>query len=350
MNEFVPMMRLDRSFTRTTGFRFLTMVSRVRLALEKKCISFLLDVTFVILLTVPLAVAQKSSPVILESPLHVSGIRSVADEIELRWDFNEPVGYMALSDGDTACVTFPSVPGGRLDSIRIGLRRAGPIGGEVWRLGSTGSPLRSPRLSEFLAFCSDDPPVPYPVPWTNWAVVDLSALAISTDSAFSISLINRGESQVAQRVMVTEYDGSPVHSYSYLQKSDSVSSPGWYVLPVSSSPDTTYAYLVRAYVSTPTAVPPTQLAGTPVQFVLEQNYPNPFNPTTVIKGQWTMASEVHLEVYDVLGRRVATLANGRYPAGAYSFIFDGSRQASGLYVYRLTAGGFTTSKAMVLIR
>ena len=86
------------------------------------------------------------------------------------------------------------------------------------------------------------------------------------------------------------------------------------------------------------------------EFTLEQNYPNPFNPTTMINGQWSVTSDVHLVVYDMLGREIAVLANGRFPAGRYSFAFNAKNLASGVYYYRLTAGGFTAVKAMVLAR
>ncbi len=88
----------------------------------------------------------------------------------------------------------------------------------------------------------------------------------------------------------------------------------------------------------------------PAAFVLYQNYPNPFNPTTVISGQWSVTSEVHLVVYDMLGRKVATLADGKFAAGKYSFTFDGSRLASGVYYYRLSAGAFVQTRAMVLMK
>ena len=303
-----------------------------------------------IVLCIRLANSQSPAPVVVESPLRPSIVLSVADDIELRWDFNEPVGFMALHDGDSACVTFPAVPGGRLDSLRIGLRRAGSISGIVWRHGSSGSPLRPPVLAQFLASSSNNPPLPYPVPWTNWAVVDLRGSSISTDTAFSVSIVNSGDPQLAQRVMVTIVTGSPVHSYTYLQKSDSVTANGWYVLPVSTSPDTTYAYLVRAYVATPTSADPIHLVASPAQFGLEQNYPNPFNPETVVSGQWPVASDVRLAVYDLLGREVAVLADGRYPAGKYSFRFDGSRYSSGVYIYRLTAGSYTDVRTMTLLK
>ncbi len=90
--------------------------------------------------------------------------------------------------------------------------------------------------------------------------------------------------------------------------------------------------------------------GAPTQFALEQNYPNPFNPTTVISGQWSVTSVVRLVVYDELGREVAVLANGQFPAGKYSFSFNANGLASGAYFYRLSAGNQTATKAMLLVR
>jgi beta-galactosidase len=88
----------------------------------------------------------------------------------------------------------------------------------------------------------------------------------------------------------------------------------------------------------------------PLTFMLEQNYPNPFNPRTVISGQWTTDSRVRLAVYDLLGREVAVLANGRYPAGKHTFTFDGTNLASGVYFYRLTAGANSAARKMLLVR
>ncbi len=88
----------------------------------------------------------------------------------------------------------------------------------------------------------------------------------------------------------------------------------------------------------------------PAKFSLFQNYPNPFNPKTVISGQWTVDSRVRLVVYDLLGREVAVLANGRYPAGKYSFNFNGSGYASGVYFYRLTAGAHAAVRSMCLVK
>ena len=88
----------------------------------------------------------------------------------------------------------------------------------------------------------------------------------------------------------------------------------------------------------------------PGKFSLGQNYPNPFNPTTVISYQLSAVSNVTLKVYDVLGREVATLVNERENAGNYSVAFDGSRLASGVYFYRLSARSFVSVKKLVLVK
>ncbi len=90
--------------------------------------------------------------------------------------------------------------------------------------------------------------------------------------------------------------------------------------------------------------------GRAMGFMLEQNYPNPFNPRTVVSSQLSVASNVKLVVYDVVGRPVAVLFEGKRAAGNYQDSFDGSRLASGVYIYRLTAGPFVQSRTMVLVR
>ncbi len=88
----------------------------------------------------------------------------------------------------------------------------------------------------------------------------------------------------------------------------------------------------------------------PLRFGLVGVYPNPFNPSTVISGQWTVDSRVKLAVYDLLGREVAVLADGRFPAGVHSFVFDGSGLASGVYFCRLTAGNSADTRMMTLAK
>ncbi len=96
----------------------------------------------------------------------------------------------------------------------------------------------------------------------------------------------------------------------------------------------------------------------PKSFALQQNYPNPFNPSTTIAYQLGTMSDVKLEIFDVLGRKVATLVSSRQAAGAYSVNFNASRLSSGVYFYRLqatatngaTVQNFVETKKMMLVK
>ncbi|HEX7070250.1 MAG TPA: CHRD domain-containing protein, partial [Rhodothermales bacterium] len=90
--------------------------------------------------------------------------------------------------------------------------------------------------------------------------------------------------------------------------------------------------------------------GVPGAFALDQNYPNPFNPSTTIRFDLRESGHATLEVFDVLGRRVALLHDGPLAAGSYSVQFDGSRFASGVYAYRLTAGDQHITRSMQLAK
>ena len=92
----------------------------------------------------------------------------------------------------------------------------------------------------------------------------------------------------------------------------------------------------------------------PQGFTLGANYPNPFNPSTIIPYQLATTSQVRLEVFNVLGQRMATLVNGDQGAGAYSAQWDGTdasgqAAAAGIYIYRLTVDGASQMGRMVLV-
>lgn len=88
----------------------------------------------------------------------------------------------------------------------------------------------------------------------------------------------------------------------------------------------------------------------PIKFSLIQNYPNPFNPVTKIKFDLPEESQVNLLVYNSRGQIVATLLNDHLEAGRYTMDFNATQLPSGIYFYRISAGGFTDVKRMILIK
>ena len=88
----------------------------------------------------------------------------------------------------------------------------------------------------------------------------------------------------------------------------------------------------------------------PMMIQLYQNYPNPFNPTTTIGFSLPTSSDVSLKIFNLLGEEVATLVSGRVDAGTHAIQWDATVQASGVYFYRLRAGGFTETRKLVLMR
>ncbi len=273
---------------------------------------------------------------------------------ELKWDNTEPIGYFPWSASDTVCVSFGSYPNGILDSVQVALRNAGAISGGIYQF--TGSlqptPLGKPLAVPITASIATSSQYPYPVPYRNWATIDLTEKKISTDNPFAVAFVIQNPDP---SVMVTDYPGqNSYHSFTYLNSSEASPNPaGWYY--VTNSDSTVAIYLVRAFVSFPNKGGQQNTQGQPTNFELFQNYPNPFNPATTISYQLSAASRVTLKVYDVLGREVATLINGDRNAGTHSVTFDGGDLPSGVYFYRLSAAGsngknFSATKKLVLMK
>jgi hypothetical protein len=88
----------------------------------------------------------------------------------------------------------------------------------------------------------------------------------------------------------------------------------------------------------------------PVSFSLSQNYPNPFNPVTKINYSVAKSGNVKLTVYNILGNSIYTLVNQKHEAGNYSIDFNGSKLASGTYIYKIETAEFTATKRMLMIK
>jgi hypothetical protein len=94
----------------------------------------------------------------------------------------------------------------------------------------------------------------------------------------------------------------------------------------------------------------TNNGGVPERFALEQNYPNPFNPTTKINFTVPKSARVTLTIFNVLGQKVATLVDGFMNTGSYTVDFNATNLATGVYFYRLEAGGLSAAKKMLLLK
>lgn len=88
----------------------------------------------------------------------------------------------------------------------------------------------------------------------------------------------------------------------------------------------------------------------PKAFALDPNYPNPFNPSTVIPFELPAQAHVNLDVFNVIGQKVASLVNETVPAGSHSVVWKASNVPSGVYFCRFQAGEFAQTRRMVLVR
>ena len=88
----------------------------------------------------------------------------------------------------------------------------------------------------------------------------------------------------------------------------------------------------------------------PAQFELSQNYPNPFNPSTTIRFSLPKETQLKINIYNMLGELVETLAEGTYEAGYHKVTFNASSLPSGAYIYRIESSDFVQVRKMVLLK
>jgi hypothetical protein len=98
------------------------------------------------------------------------------------------------------------------------------------------------------------------------------------------------------------------------------------------------------------AIQPPRPGDIPVRIRLDQNYPNPFNSSTLIRFTLPTNNVIRLDVFDILGRRVATLVDGLRESGTYEIPFNAANLSSGIYLYRLTTPFEVITKKMVLVK
>ncbi len=124
----------------------------------------------------------------------------------------------------------------------------------------------------------------------------------------------------------------------------------WYNASSASTSKYVVMWLVRVYGTTSPATAVKNEPQMPKQFALDQNYPNPFNPSTNISFELPKSGHVMLNVFNLLGQKVATLIDQNMQAGSHSVHFDATNLPSGLYFYQLQSGNFNSVKKMVLMK
>jgi membrane-bound inhibitor of C-type lysozyme len=88
----------------------------------------------------------------------------------------------------------------------------------------------------------------------------------------------------------------------------------------------------------------------PGSFALAQNFPNPFNPSTELRFQVPAAARVTIKIFNISGQLVETLADRNFTAGEHALTWNGARYATGIYLVRMTAPGFTEIRRAVLLK
>lgn len=170
----------------------------------------------------------------------------------------------------------------------------------------------------------------------------LNAIDLSGNANLSGELPQRLSEASLMQVM--RYDGTNI------SRPDDNTFNEWLVTTIPSNSGLSFPALY-------TDVQTSDLVGTSIEstdnpyiFKLDNNYPNPFNPTTKISYQIPEAGLVTLTVYNILGQQVAQLVNETQNAGVYEINFDAHRLSSGIYMYRLEAGAYTSTRSMTLVK
>ena len=248
------------------------------------------------------------------------------------------------------------------------------------QFGNGGQPSDAPRDFRFVIWESNglgqpgdeiysqemDDPLPYIPVFSdayNWFDLDLDpvlgkSLGALPDTIF-IGVENVGTDDNYLVVWPSNFSGSPAIETGFIRLVDQQGLSSWVPLwdvvigggGLGERPLNRTALPVKArFVTDNRAVAIESTGEIPSQIGLDQNYPNPFNPSTRIQFALPEATEVSLDVFDVTGRLVTSLVDGRQAAGSYSVTLDATNWTSGVYFYRLTAGEQQVQKRMVLVK
>ncbi|MCH8556649.1 MAG: T9SS type A sorting domain-containing protein [Balneolia bacterium] len=252
-------------------------------------------------------------------------------------------GWAVGSDGETAYTTDGGATWEALDGANgVTLRDVYvDASNRVWTVGNNGLIMKFNQTDApaavgllFPANQSVDVPVDTQFIWGASFGSSSYEFQIATDQSFSSIVID--EPELSTTSIALQEDLSSEETYYWRVKASSFG--------VASEWSDVYMFTTEFATSIQDG------ANVPHEFSLSPSYPNPFNPTTQIRYGLADASHVTLEVYNMIGQRVATLVNEQQTAGYHTVSFDGSRLSSGVYIYRILAGNFTATRKMTLVK
>jgi len=177
--------------------------------------------------------------------------------------------------------------------------------------------------------------IQYNAPYT----IDILSILITTDwlaVSPSSSHTASGENEVATVTFNAQHLDPGTYTGSiYLESNDS---------------DNSSITIPCTLTVTQTGIRDDEIPSIPIAFALNQNYPNPFNTSTVIKYELPHSSDVRIDIFNILGRKVTSLIDRHQPAGHHQAIWNADDFSSSIYFYKIQAGDYTETKKMLLIK
>ncbi len=259
-----------------------------------------------------------------------------------------------LGSGTSATISWslPTWAQGRLAGTGLN-----PI--NVTMIGTDDTTLNSPNSGNRLLILTVTYTAPLPVQLVNFtgSVINQQGhirlnwrtLTETNNYGFFVQKSLNGQLETYQTISeLIPGHGTTLEPQNYTWTDVNPAAGTWYYRLKQVDLDGSVYYTEGIIPSGPTGVKEKSL---PTEFGLNQNYPNPFNPTTNIEYALPRESNVKIEVYNLIGQRMATLLDAVRPAGVHSLKFDAKGFSSGLYFYRMTAdGNVNLMKKMVLMR
>ncbi len=247
-----------------------------------------------------------------------------------------PVGITAAPDG-----YLYVTDAGKLDSTDGRLYRIDPADGNHWEIGS------GPNLS--------DPAYLINLPGDRVCISDFDGFG-GSGHILTVGLSDGKQEVIASGEHLTDPMGIGI--FGSLLYVSNLSGGTIIEVDMDNSgsqriafSDTTITDLFGIYVipETISGLPAGRSTTAPETFVLEQNFPNPFNPVTTIRYFLPVSAQVCLEVFDITGRKVATLINTHQKTGAHDVTFDTAGRASGVYIYRMLVNGRVAAQRKMVV-